>query len=416
MLIIDAQGGHVTPGIIDCHSHTAVLGSVNEGTLPSTAMVRIHDVVNSETSNLYEQLAGGVTAVNLLHGSANPIGGQNCVIKMRDGAAPEELVFKAAPEGIKFALGENVKQSNWGERFATRFPQTRMGVRTFIANRFTAARQYLTDGQAYQKWEAAGEPTGSNPPPLRPRRDLELEALGEILEGKRLIHCHSYRQDEILMLIRLMENFGVKIGTFQHVLEGYKVADEIARHGAGASTFSDWWAYKFEVYDAIPYNGSLMWERGVVVSFNSDSSELARHLYTEAAKAVKYGGTPEPEALKFVTLNPAKQLRIDKRVGSLEAGKDADFVIWSKSPLDSGTVCLQTWIDGKKYFDRSLNGERVTRLQKERADLLTKARKLSGGGGRRESGPGDPGDEARFFQISLEHQYDGKERHCLDEE
>jgi imidazolonepropionase-like amidohydrolase len=416
MLVIDAHGGHVTPGIIDCHSHSAVLGSVNEGTLPSSAMVRIHDVVNSETPNLYEQLAGGVTAVNLLHGSANPIGGQNCVIKMRDGAPPEELVFKDAPEGIKFALGENVKQSNWGERFATRFPQTRMGVRTFIANRFTAARQYLSDWDTFRKWEAAGEPTGPNPMPVRPRRDLELEALGEILEGKRLIHCHSYRQDEILMLIRLMESFGVKIATFQHVLEGYKVADEIARHGAGGSTFSDWWAYKFEVYDAIPYNGSLMWERGVVVSFNSDSSELARHLYTEAAKAVKYGGTPDPEALKFVTLNPAKQLHIDKQVGSLEAGKDADFVIWSKSPLDSRTVCLQTWIDGKKYFDRSMNSERVTRLQKERTDLLAKARKLSGGGGRRDSSPADSGDEAKFFQISLEHQYDGQERHCLEDQ
>ena len=217
------------------------------------------------------------------------------------------------------------------------------------------------------------------------------------------------------MLIRLMEDFGVKIGTFQHVLEGYKVADEIARHGAGASTFADWWAYKFEVYDAIPYNGSLMHERGVVVSFNSDSSELARRLYAEAAKAVKYGGTSEPEALKFVTLNPAKQLRIEQYVGSLEPGKDADFAIWSRSPLDSETVCLQTWIDGKKYFDRSLVAERTARLEKEREDLLAKAKKISklaGGGG--DSG-GDEGGDESFFRVSLEHEFDGRDRHCLDE-
>jgi imidazolonepropionase-like amidohydrolase len=406
-LVIDGAGLHVSPGLIDCHSHTAILGSVNESSLPSTAMVRIRDVVNSETDNIYEQLAGGVTAVNLLHGSANPIGGQNCVIKFRLGEGPDDLVFKDAPQGIKFALGENVKQSNWGDRFTTRFPQSRMGVRTFFANRFTAAQEYLAEWAKYN----AG---GSGAPRVPPARDLELEAIGEIIQGKRLIHCHSYRQDEILMLIRLMESFNVKIGTFQHVLEGYKVADEIAQHGAGGSTFSDWWAYKFEVYDAIPYNGSLMHDRGVVVSFNSDSSELARRLYTEAAKAVKYGGTPETEALKFVTLNPAKQLRIDNRVGSLEPGKDADFAIWSKSPLDSGTVCLQTWVDGKKYFDRSLDAERTARLKKERADLIAKAKKVSGGPGGKSDGGGSDGEA--FFRLSLEHQYDDIDRDCLDEE
>jgi imidazolonepropionase-like amidohydrolase len=403
VLVIDGQGLHVTPGLIDCHSHTAILGSVNEGTLPSTAMVRIQDVVNSETDNLYYQLAGGLTAANLLHGSANPIGGQNCVIKLRDGAAPDDLVFAAAPAGIKFALGENVKQSNWGERYTTRFPQTRMGVRAFIENRFTAAQEYLKEWKEYKD-------SGSN----APRRNLELEAIGEIIEGKRLIHCHSYRQDEILTLIRLMENFGVKIGTFQHVLEGYKVADEIAKHGAGGSTFADWWAYKFEVYDAIPYNGSLMHDRGVVVSFNSDSSELARHLYLEAAKAVHFGGTSEIEALKFVTLNPAKQLRIDKHVGSLEPGKDADFVIWSKPPLDSATVCLETWIEGKKFFDRALAADRSQNLEKERTDLIAKAKKVSklaGGGG----DGGSEGDNS-FFQVSLEHEFEGQVRHCMEEE
>jgi imidazolonepropionase-like amidohydrolase len=410
---LDGHGLHVTPGLIDCHSHTAILGAVNESALPSTAMVRIRDVVNSETDNLYQQLAGGVTTVNLLHGSANPIGGQNCVIKFRDGASPEDLIFEAAPQGIKFALGENVKQSNWGEKFVTRFPQTRMGVRTFIANRFIAAQQYLAKWEKYNK--AGGNGSSAQAGPV-PRRDLELEAIGEILQAKRLIHCHSYRQDEILMLIRLMEGFKVKIGTFQHVLEGYKVADEIARHGAGASTFSDWWAYKFEVYDAIPFNGSLMHDRGVVVSFNSDSSELARRLYTEAAKAVKYGGTSEAEALKFVTLNPAKQLHIDQRVGSLEPGKDADFAIWSKAPLDSETVCLQTWIEGKKYFDRLLTADRTAKLIKEREDLIAKAKKIAklSGGGDEKSG-GDEGGGS-FFRVSLEHEFDGRDRHCLDEE
>ena len=401
MLTIEAAGLHLTPGLIDCHSHSAILGNVNESSLPSTAMVRIGDVVNPETDNLHKELAGGLTVANLLHGSANPIGGQNCVIKLRDGVTAEALKFADAPNGIKFALGENVKQSYWGDKYKTRFPQTRMGVKTFVENRFIAAQQYARDWEKYKK-------SGG----LAPRRDLELEAIDEIIRGQRLIHCHSYRQDEILMMIRLMESFGVKIGTFQHVLEGYKVADEIARHGAGGSCFSDWWAYKFEVYDAIPYAGSLMRERGVLVSFNSDSSELARRMYLEAAKAVKYGGTSEVEALKFVTINPARQLRIDQQVGSLEVGKDADFALWSKSPLDSTTVCLQTWIEGKKYFDRTLATARAAALQQERASLLAKAKKmaaLSGGGG------GSDAAKAEFFRIALEHWYDGRERHCLED-
>ena len=413
--VIDGTGLHVSPGIIDCHSHSMILGGVNEGSLPSSAMVRIADVVNSETPNIYDQLAGGVTAANLLHGSANPIGGQNCVIKLRDGEAPEGLKFKDAPPGIKFALGENVKQSNGGGGFGGgRFPATRMGVQTFFQNRFTEAQQYL---KAWDEYKRVGG--------LPPARDLELEALGEIIEGKRLVHCHSYRQDEILMMIRVADQFGVHIGTFQHVLEGYKIADEIAKHGAGASTFSDWWAYKFEVYDAIPYNGTLMHDRGVVVSFNSDDNDLARRLYLEAAKAVKYGGLSEDEAIKFVTLNPAKQLHIDKKVGSLEPGKDADFALWSKSPLDFGTVCRQTWIEGKEYFDISLSGARTEALAKERKDLIAKAKRPAAGGfgggrgGRGGRGGGgapppedDPGNT--FFEVSLEHQFDGKIRHCED--
>ncbi len=395
----DAQGKHLTPGLIDPHSHTAILGAVNESSIPSSAMCRIADVVNSETKNLFEQLGGGLTLCNLYHGSANPIGGQDCLIKLRDGASPEGLKFDAAPPGLKMALGENVKQSNWGERMTTRFPQSRMGVRTFIANRLAAAREYL---KAMERGEQAGG--------VRPRRDLELEALAEVLQGKRWVHCHAYRQDEILAFLRLMENFGVKVASLEHVLEGYKVADEMAAHGVGAATFADWWAYKFEVYDAIPFAGALMRERGVLVAFKSDSSDLARRLYLEAAKAVKFGGTPEVEALKFVTINPAKQLKIDARVGSLEPGKDADFVIWSKSPLDSGTVCLQTWIDGKKYFDRDQAATRAAALEKERADLIAKAKKvakLGGGGG---GGDGGAKDDGSFFRVALEQQYENVDR------
>jgi imidazolonepropionase-like amidohydrolase len=403
-LVIDGHGLHITPGLIDAHSHSAILGGVNEGTLPSTAMVRIGDVVNSETKNISEQLAGGLTTANLLHGSANPIGGQNQVIKLRDGASPEEMKFEDAPAGIKFALGENVKQSNWGDRAVTRFPQARTGVPTFHRNRFTAAQQYLA---AWEQFRMKGG--------IPPRRDLELETLGEIIQGKRLIHCHSYRQDEILAFLRVMEEFKVRVGTLQHILEGYKVADEIAKHGAGASCFADWWAYKFEVYDAIPHAGALMRDRGVLVSFNSDSSDLARRMNTEAAKAVKFGGVPEEEALKFVTINPAKQLGIDKHVGSLEPGKDADFVVWSGNPLDSRSVVLQTWIDGEKYFDRDEAAKRTAALKQEREDLIAKAKqvaKLSGGGG----GDGGGGDDRSFFHVSLEHQFDGIERHCMEGE
>ena len=397
---IDGTGLHVTPGILDCHSHSMILGAVNEATLPSTAMVRIGDVVNSESENIHQQLAGGTTLVNLLHGSANPIGGQNCVIKLREGAGPEELKFEPAPGGIKFALGENVKQSGWGDKHVTRFPQTRMGVETFYRNRFTAARQYREDFRRGRHADGSAV-----------RRDLELEALAEILEGTRLIHCHSYRQDEILAFLRLMESFGVRVASLQHILEGYKVADEIARHGAGASAFADWWAYKFEVIDAIPYAGSLMRERGVVVSFNSDSSDHARRLNFEAAKAVKYGGTPEAEALKFVTLNPARQLGIDHRVGSLEPGKDADFVLWSGSPLDSSSRCLETWVDGRCHFRLSAEGARVKALEDERAALLAKARKTSGG-----AGDAKAADKARkqFFVRALEQSRHWAVKECQD--
>jgi N-acetylglucosamine-6-phosphate deacetylase len=361
-LVIDGTGKHVTPGLIDCHSHSAA-SSINEGAQAVTAEVRIQDVLFADDINVYRQLGGGLTTANVLHGSANPIGGQNAVIKLRWGAGPEDLLFKKAPQGIKFALGENVKQANWPGK---RYPQTRMGVEQVIRDAFRAAQDYRHRHKTYDR---NSKKQRKNVPP---RIDLELEALAEILEGTRLLHCHSYRQDEILMLTRIAEDFGFTIATFQHVLEGYKVAERIAEHGAGASTFSDWWQYKYEVIDAIPYNGTLMAKNDVLVSFNSDDDELARRLNTEAVKAVKYGGLEEEDALKFVTLNPAKQLRIDKWVGSLEEGKDADFVIWDGAPLDIYSHVQETWIEGTRYFSVDENDKLEERDKNIRQDLIQK--------------------------------------------
>ncbi len=368
--IVEAAGKHVTAGIIDAHSHTAIQGGVNEGSNNVTAEVRIGDVIDPTDISIYRQLAGGVTAANLLHGSANAIGGQNQVIKLRWGADAEGLKLAGAPPGIKFALGENPKRSNFQSPSEPRYPATRMGVEQSIRERFLAAERYEKDWEEYNGLSARRQARR-----IPPRHDLQLEAIAEILRGERLVHSHCYRQDEILMLIRLAEEFGFRIASFQHVLEGYKIADEIAGHGAGASTFSDWWAYKLEAYDAIPFNGALMAERGVVVSFNSDSSELARRLNLEAAKGVKYGGMTEPEALKLVTLNPAIQLGIRDRVGSLEPGKDADFVIWSGHPFSVYTIAEQTWVDGIKTFDREEDLARRAEIAERRAALIDKVRK-----------------------------------------
>jgi len=351
-VVIDASGRYVIPGIIDAHSHTAVDGSVNEGSDSVTAEVRVRDVIDNGDINIYRELAGGVTTINVLHGSANTIGGQNAVLKLRWGKSPEEMVFKEAPKGIKFALGENVKRSNFtipGQQ--RRYPATRMGVEVVLRDAFSEARAYKAEWDAYDKAVKALPAKADKP--AAPRRNLRMETLKEILEGKIDVHAHCYRADEILMLIRVADEFGFKIRTFQHVLEGYKVATEIAKHGAGGSTFSDWWAYKMEAHDAIPYNAAIMASHGVVVSLNSDSNELARRLYWEAAKAVKYGNVSEAEALKMVTLNPAIQLRVDKRVGSLEVGKDADVAIFSAHPFAPDTRVEMTLVDGNVLFDRA---------------------------------------------------------------
>jgi imidazolonepropionase-like amidohydrolase len=372
-LRVDARGMHLTPGLVDAHSHGATDGGINEGGQNTSAEVRIGDFIEAGDIAIYRELAGGLTAAHVLHGSANAIGGQSQLIKLRWGMGDEALKFEGWAPTIKFALGENPKQSNFpgptGQP-STRFPQSRMGVEQLIRDRFTAARAYLAERKSGRM--ANGLPF---------RRDLELEAIGEVLTGERTIHCHAYRQDEILMLIRLAEEFGIRVGTFQHVLEGYKVADAMARHGAAGSSFSDWWAYKMEVIDAIPYNGALMRDAGVLVSFNSDSDELARRLNTEAGKAVKYGGVPEEEALKFVTLNPARQLKVDSRIGSIEPGKDADLALWSGPPLSAFSRCEQTWIDGRRYFDRSEDLGMRRDQARLKAALVQRVLGDEGGGG-----------------------------------
>jgi len=370
--VIDATGMYLLPGIIDCHSHIAVDGGVNEGSIAVSSMVGIEDVIDPEDIDIYRDLAGGVTTANVLHGSANPIGGLNAVIKLRWGKDARGLLFEGAKPGIKFALGENPKRSNFTPPpgVPQRYPATRMGVMDVIREAFIDAREYRQKWQDYQKRVAAGEKNL-----LAPRKDLKLEPLVEILEGKRLVHAHCYRADEILQLIRLAEEFGFKIATFQHVLEGYKVAKEIAAHGAGASTFSDWWAYKVEAYDAIPYNAALMTQKGVVVSINSDSAEEARHLNQEAGKTVKFGGLSETEALKLVTLNPARQLQIADRVGSIEVGKDADLVLYDKHPLSVYSVPQKVLIDGQVYFDRQQDIARRAEIEKEKKALAEKDKK-----------------------------------------
>ncbi|MCC7131214.1 MAG: amidohydrolase [Gemmatimonadales bacterium] len=350
--IIDGTGRYVTPGIIDAHSHSMAEG-INEGTQSVTAEVRIEDVLRQDGISIYRQLAGGVTVLNILHGSANTIGGQNATVKLRWGLPVDSMLFAGAPPGIKFALGENVRQTN-GPQIPgrqARYPRSRMGVEELLRERFTSAREYQAEWKQYEAARKALKK--GQPEPIPPARDLELDALVEILEGKRLVHGHSYRSDEILMLLGIAKEFGFRIASLQHVLEGYKVADEIAAAGAGASTFADSWAYKMEAFDAIPHNAALMAERGVTVTINSDSDERARRLYQEAAKAMKYGGASEEEALRMITLNAAKQLGVDKLTGSLDVGKDADIAIFSGHPFAPASRVEMTLIDGRKFFDRN---------------------------------------------------------------
>lgn len=349
--VIDATGKHLTAGIIDEHAHIGAL-TINEGGQNSSAEVRISDVLNPKDINIYRNLAGGVTSVQILHGSANPIGGQSAIIKLKWGEDSEGLLYKDMPKFIKFALGENVKQSNW--QSFNRFPQTRMGVEQLYVNYFNRAK-------SYQELKNSGTPY---------RVDEELETLAEILNGERFISCHSYVQSEINMLMKVAESFDFTVNTFTHILEGYKLADKMKAHGVGASTFSDWWAYKYEVIHAIPYNAAIMAKEGVTTAINSDDDEMARRLNQEAAKTIKYGDMSELEAWKMVTINPAKLLHIDDRTGSLREGKDADIVLWDGHPLSVYTKAEKTLVDGAVYFDLAQDQEKRLAMAQEKNDLI----------------------------------------------
>jgi imidazolonepropionase-like amidohydrolase len=365
--VIDANGQWAIPGIVDCHTHIAVDGNINESSVSVSSMVNVKDVINPDDIAIYRALAGGVTVGNVLHGSANSIGGQTVVIKMRWGQDADGLIFEGAKPGLKFALGENPKRAGNpqpGSNGPLRYPSTRMGVEDTIREALNEAVAYKSEWDKYDAAVQAGRH------PLQPRKDLKLEALKEVLEGKRYVHAHCYRADEILMLIRIADDYGFKIRTFQHVMEGYKVAKEIAAHGVGASTFSDWFGFKMEVFDATPYNAAIMQKKGVLVSLNSDSEngELMGRLNTEAAKAIKYGGLSREDALAMVTINPAKQLGVDNRVGSIEVGKDADIVIYDKDPLSEFAKVQKVLIDGRKYFDRDqdISGRQATEAEKRK--------------------------------------------------
>lgn len=367
-LVIDATGKHVTPGIVDAHSHSATEDlNVNEGVNSVSAEVRIRDILDPRSADIYKQLAGGVTTIHVLHGSANAIGGQNAIIKLRWGVStPDELLFRDAPPTIKFALGENPKQSGFagfGPGRKARYPATRMGVSAVIRTSFERAAQYRAEWSRYDSLSKRRQRRE-----VPPRRDLQLEALSEVLDGKRFVHTHAYRADEILMLMRLSDEVGFKVNTFHHVLEGYKVADEMAAYGASGSTFSDWWSYKMEAYEAIAYNAALMAQRGVLTSLNSDDANLARRLNYEAAKMLRYGNLQPEAALAMVTINPARQLHIEAHVGSLAVGKDADLVIWNGDPLSVYSMAETTIVDGQVRFSQA--ADRAHRRQ------VTEARKL----------------------------------------
>ncbi|WP_291918063.1 amidohydrolase family protein [Chitinophaga sp.] len=374
--VIDGTGKHLSAGIIDEHSHIAISKGVNESSQSVTAEVRIADVLNPDDVNIYRQLSGGVTASHLLHGSANAIGGQSQLIKLRRGQNAEDLKVANWDPFIKFALGENVKQSNWGERNTVRFPQTRMGVEQIYTDAFTRARDYEKQGPGK-------------------RRDLELDALVEILHQQRFITCHSYVQSEINMLMHVADSFHFRVNTFTHILEGYKVADKMKAHGAGAGTFADWWAYKMEVQDAIPYNAAIMHKVGVVTAINSDDAEMARRLNQEAAKTIRYGGVSEEEALKMVTINPAKLLHVDNRMGSIKVGKDADVVLWSDNPLSIYAKAEKTIVDGIVEFDRDndlLLRKRIAAERNRLTQLLLSEKKK-----------GTPTQKAAFVADEMYH-------------
>lgn len=399
--VIDATGKHLTTGIIDEHSHIATT-SINEAGHNSSAEVTIEDVIDPDDINIYRNLSGGTTMSQILHGSANPIGGRSAIIKLKWGTSADEMILDNSPKFIKFALGENVKQSRAQRNF--RFPQSRMGVEQVFMDNFQRAKEYDEQWKAYNKLSAKAKRTAT-----APRYDRELHTLAEILNKERFISCHSYVQSEINMLMKVAEKFNFNVNTFTHILEGYKVADKMKEHGVAGSTFSDWWAYKYEVNDAIPYNAAIMHAMGVLTAINSDDREMSRRLNQEAAKAVKYGNVSEEDAWKFVTLNPAKMLHVDDRLGSIKIGKDADVVLWNTNPLSIYAKAEKTLIEGKVYFDLERHNELKKAIKKERNDLINMMLAEKNGGAKTQAPR--KRDKVHFHCDTLEENHHHNHNH-----
>jgi len=373
-LVIDLNGKWVMPGIIDSHSHIALEGGVggaNEGGNLITAEVDVKDILNSEDYNIFLALAGGVTAIHTMHGSANPIGGRGIALKLRWGSTAPEMIFKGAPETIKWALGENPKQSSFSAG-KPRYPKTRMGVEASIRAIFEEARDYV------KAWDDYNKKKDNKVKPLPPKKDLRLEVIADVLRGKYLIRCHAYEAEEMLSIMKLCKEYGVKLAVFEHGLEGYRITNELIKYGVGVSTFADFWGYKWEAFKTMPHSAALMAKRGVLIALNSDDAERMRRLYLDAAKTMRFGGLSENEALRLITINPAKMLGVDKWVGTLEPGKDADIAVFNRHPLDPYTLCEMTMVDGKVLFDRAKYFEdrkKAAEIKKQK-DELKKAEEM----------------------------------------
>jgi imidazolonepropionase-like amidohydrolase len=360
--IIDLQGGWIMPGIIDSHSHIALEGDVNETGELISAEVDVRDIINPEDMNIYYALTGGVTTIHTMHGSANPIGGRGVVLKLRWGKSAREMIFNGAPLTSKWALGENPKRSNFQAPGPPQFPKTRMGVEAAIRLEFEKAKEYVKIWQKYEKKTKAK----NSFVPLPPQRDLRLEAVADILNGKYWVRCHAYQAEEMLSIMRLCREYGVKLVSFEHGLEGYRISPELVRYGVAVSTFADFWGYKWEAFHTMPHAAALMAQNGVLVALNSDDGERMRHLFAEAAKTIRFGGLSEAEALKTITLNPAKILGIERWVGTIEVGKDADLAVFNRHPFDPYTVCQMTLVDGQVGFDRSQYLDKLKQNQEKK--------------------------------------------------
>lgn len=365
--VINLDGKWVMPGIIDSHSHIALEGDVNEMGDLITAEVDCKDIINPQDINIFYALTGGVTSIHTMHGSGNPIGGKGIVLKMRWAKSAEELIFQGAPLTSKWALGENPKQTNFQGPGRARYPKTRMGVEQAIRDEFEKAKDYTRQWKEYEKKAKASKDSKRKiPPPLPPKKDYRIEGVVDILKGKLWVRCHGYQSEEMLSIMRLCQEYGIKLVCFEHALEGYRITNELVKYGVGISTFADAWAYKWEAYNTMPHAAALCAKRGVLVAINSDDAERMRHLFNDAAKTVRFGGLSEIEALKTLTINPAKIMGIDRWVGTIEIGKDADLAIFNRHPLDPYTVCEMTLVDGKVYFDRAKYLEEQKKAEEEK--------------------------------------------------